>query len=92
MGDIRVHLIIEGRVQGVFFRETTRKTAVSLGVNGWVRNRRDGSVEVVAEGPEKEVRELVRWCRSGPPTARVDRMQEDFEESRGEFSFFDVAY
>jgi len=65
--NIRVRLIIEGRVQGVWFRESTRREAERLGVRGWVRNRREGSVEVVAEGPEESVRKLVDWCHHGLP-------------------------
>ena len=71
MDNIRVHLIIEGRVQGVWFRESTRREAVSLKLTGWVRNRPDGSVEASIEGPEHLVDRLVSWCRKGPPAARV---------------------
>jgi len=92
MDNIRVRLIIEGRVQGVWFRESTRREAARLGVRGWVRNRRDGTVEVVAEGPEDIVRKLVAWCHHGPPPARVTRVQETAEAFQGEFSSFDVEY
>ncbi len=92
MDDIRVHLIIEGRVQGVFFRDSTRRQARSLGVTGWVRNMRNGNVEVVAEGPEDRVRQLVDWCRRGPSAARVDRVEEDREAHRGEFDDFSVTF
>ncbi len=89
---IRVRLIIEGRVQGVWFRESTRREAARLGVFGWVRNRPDGKVEAVAEGPEDKVRALVAWCHHGPSTARVSRVLETEEAYQGEFSSFDVAY
>jgi acylphosphatase len=92
MGNIRVHLIIEGRVQGVWFRESTRKKAVSLGLAGWVKNRVDGTVEVIAEGPEGRINQLAAWCRNGPPMARVDQVQEMRKEYKGEFSSFDVVY
>ena len=92
MDNIRVRLIIEGRVQGVWFRESTRKQAEHLGVHGWVRNRREGTVEVVAEGPEDSVRKLVDWCHHGPPSARVSRVREIAEAFQGEFVSFDVVY
>ncbi len=88
----RVRLIIEGRVQGVFFRDSTRMKAEALGVTGWVRNRRDGSVEAVAEGPDERVREFVAWCRKGPPAARVERVRETPEEYKGELSSFEVTF
>ena len=92
MDNIRLHLIIEGRVQGVFFRDSTRRQAQSIGVTGWVRNQRDGNVEVVAEGPEDRVRQLADWCRRGPSAARVDRVHEDQEAWTGEFDSFDVTF
>ena len=92
MDKIRVRLIVEGRVQGVWFRESTRREAELLGVQGWVRNRREGSVEVVAEGPEENVRKLVAWCHRGPPSARVTRVHETAETFQGEFGSFDVVY
>jgi acylphosphatase len=92
MDKIRVRLIIEGRVQGVWFRESTRREAERLGVHGWVRNRRDGSVEVVAEGPEENVRNLITWCHHGPPSARVTRVRETPESFQGEFVSFEVVY
>jgi len=92
MKKIRVHLIIEGRVQGVWFRESTKRKALSLGVYGWVRNLPDGTVEVVAEGDEDKVRELVKWCHKGPPAAKVTNVKVEEEEYLGEFSSFDVIY
>ncbi|MFQ5682312.1 MAG: acylphosphatase, partial [Candidatus Binatia bacterium] len=62
----RVHLIIQGKVQGVFFRASTLEQATQLKLKGWVRNCWEGFVEVVAEGPRKDVECLVRWCRRGP--------------------------
>jgi acylphosphatase len=91
MENIRLHLIIEGRVQGVFFRDSARKQAQSLGVTGWVRNLRNGSVEAVAEGPEDKVRQFADWCRRGPSAARVDGVQENQEAWTGEFGAFDVT-
>ena len=92
MSNIRIHLIIEGRVQGVWFRDSTRREAVSLGVFGWVRNRPDGSVEVVAEGPEDQVEKLTSWCNHGPPAARVSQVHETREKWQGEFKVFDIVF
>ncbi len=92
MSNIRVRLIIEGGVQGVWFRDSTRRQAVGLGVSGWVKNRPDGNVEVLAEGPEDRVNKLVAWCHHGPSAARVTRVQETKEEWQGEFNSFDIAY
>lgn len=92
MGNIRMHLIVEGRVQGVWFRDSTRREAVTLGVFGWVRNRPNGTVEVLAEGPEDNVKKLVSWCHHGPPGAKVQRVHETPEEWKGEFKSFDVIY
>ncbi|MFO7460803.1 MAG: acylphosphatase [Desulfatiglandales bacterium] len=92
MGDMRLRLIIEGRVQGVWFRESTRKEAERLGVHGWVRNRPEGTVEVLIEGEEEKVRKLAAWCRHGPPSARVLHVHEVEEAFQGSFTGFDVVY
>lgn len=67
-----VHLEITGRVQGVGYRDWTRREAVRLGLSGWVRNRPDGSVEALLQGKEEAVTGMLEACRHGPPTARVD--------------------
>ncbi len=92
MSKIRKHLIIEGRVQGVWFRESTRRQAVRLGVSGWVKNRPEGTVEALLEGPEDAVLRLVAWCGRGPSAASVTGIRETEEPWRGEFSSFDVVY
>jgi len=92
MDTIRAHLIIEGRVQGVFFRDSTRREAIELGLCGWVKNRFDGSVEVVAEGPREKVETLIAWCHHGPPIARVTRVHEIKEDYTGEFDSFRVTF
>jgi acylphosphatase len=88
----RVHLLIEGYVQGVFFRASTQDVAERLGLTGWVRNLPDGSVEVVFEGPKDMLKEAVQWCRKGPPGARVTRVDESWQEYTGEFKRFDIRY
>ena len=86
----RVHLRIKGRVQGVFFRYETQSVAQRLGLVGWVRNRLDGSVEVVAEGEKEKLDELIKWCHQGPPLARVDSVEVQWEEPTGEFKNFSI--
>jgi len=76
----------------VFFRYSTCEEADRLGVRGWVKNKRDGNVEVVAEGPAKAVDELIRWCHHGPSGARVTNVKMTEEPYAGEFSSFDVKY
>lgn len=70
------HLVIRGRVQGVGYRAWTQYTAERLGLDGWVRNRRDGSVEAVVSGETQTVREMIGLCRKGPRGARVDALEE----------------
>ena len=84
-----VHLRIEGRVQGVGYRAFVEMRAAELGLSGWVRNRRDGSVEAVVQGPSAAVDAMLDRCRSGPPGARVDRV-EVIGEGVGLFSAFEV--
>jgi acylphosphatase len=80
-------VVIRGRVQGVFFRDETRRRARSLGVTGWVSNRPDGAVEAVFEGRPDAVESMVQWCRRGPSGARVDDVQATSEDPRGEDGF-----
>jgi acylphosphatase len=84
---VRTHVVVNGVVQGVFFRDSCRRTAMMLGVAGWVRNRRDGGVEAVFEGPDAQVRAMVDWCRSGPPMARVERLECQTEAPEGLVTF-----
>jgi len=83
----RVRVTVRGRVQGVSFRVATRDRARSRGVAGWVRNRPDGVVEAVFEGPEEAVSSLVDWCRRGPSGADVESIEVDPEPLRGERGF-----
>ncbi len=84
---VRRRVQVSGRVQGVWFRGSTRREAARLGVAGWVRNRADGAVEAVLEGPAPAVAELTEWCRVGPPQARVDAVEWREEEPAGEEGF-----
>lgn len=76
---ITVRLRVRGRVQGVCFRDWTIETARALGLNGWVRNRLDGSVEIAASGPDAAIESFVEQCRRGPPAARVDSIERNME-------------
>ncbi len=87
----RVHIIVRGMVQGVFFRANTIREAQALGIRGFVRNLPDGSVEAVAEGPKKTLEEFVTWCQRGPDMARVDRVEVSWESPRGEFAAFGLG-
>jgi acylphosphatase len=80
---IRRRVVVHGLVQGVYFRDTTRRRAVSAGVSGWVRNRPDGTVEAVFEGEPAAVERLVAFCREGPRSARVERVEVEPEEPEG---------
>ncbi|MFQ5903120.1 MAG: acylphosphatase [Candidatus Binatia bacterium] len=88
---VRIHLRIDGRVQGVFFRASTVEQADRLGLRGWVRNCPDGSVEVVAEGMRKKIEALVRWCHHGPPGAHVHDVRLQWEDFKGESQDFRIT-
>jgi acylphosphatase len=79
----RRRVVVQGHVQGVFFRETTRRRATAAGVAGWIRNRSDGSVEAVFEGERDAVEALVAYVREGPRGARVDWLDIEAEEAEG---------
>ena len=88
MPKVRAHVYISGRVQGVFFRDSTRHLARQYGVAGWVRNLPDGRVEAVFEGEKDAVQRLIDWCHQGPPGARVDRVDVEWQEYTGAFTDF----
>jgi acylphosphatase len=87
---IRRRVIVHGHVQGVFFRETTRRRAESAGVSGWVRNRGDGAVEAVFEGEREGVERLIGYCEKGPRGARVDWIDVIAEDPEG-FRGFSIS-
>jgi acylphosphatase len=89
---VRLHAIVHGTVQGVNFRYYTRLRAEALGLSGWVANRSDGTVEVVAEGPRPAVEALLDFLRQGPPAARVDYVETYWEKPTGEFRGFRIRY
>ncbi len=82
------HLVIHGRVQGVWFRESMRQKAEQLGITGWVRNRADGTVEAIIQGSDSQMTAMLDWTRAGPPLASVTRL--DQASAEGEFRVFEV--
>ena len=87
---IRAHLLIQGRVQGVGFRANTRRRANRLNLRGWVRNMRNGDVEILVEGPEVEVDRLIAWCHRGPTSAYVSKVNVEKTEATNKFDGFAV--
>ena len=88
----RARVTVRGRVQGVFFRYSTREMAHRLQVFGWVKNRWDGSVEAVFEGEKEGVERMIEWCHEGPVGAHVQRVDIQGEEYLGEFDEFSISY
>lgn len=86
----RVHIFVYGLVQGVFFRSNTVNTAKRMGLAGWVRNRSDGSVEIVAEGEKGKLKEFAEWCNHGPDGAKVDEIKKEWKKATGEFGDFEA--
>lgn len=84
----RVHVYISGRVQGVWFRASTKRIADEYGLSGWVKNLPDGRVEAVFEGDEEAVKKAVKWCHQGPPGAVVEKVEVIEEIPEGLSGFF----
>jgi len=89
---MRARVFASGRVQGVFFRSETRHNAHKHGVTGWVRNLRDGRVEVVFEGEKEDVEKLIEFCKRGSSGARVTKIEVLWETYTGEFDNFRIAW
>lgn len=88
MVEISVHVTISGRVQGVWFRDSTRRKADSLGINGWVKNSDNGDVEALFQGKPEKINEILDWCKKGPPLSRVDNVkvsEPSIDESFNDF-------
>ncbi len=92
MGIARLHVVIDGRVQGVFFRASTSEEARTLGLTGWVNNCFDGSVEAVFEGERDKIELIFEWCKIGPPGAKVINIKSNWEAPTGEFDNFSIKY
>jgi len=91
MGQKQVHLVVQGRVQGVYFRASTQQEAQRLGVRGWVKNRPDGNVEILAQASEEVLKEFVAWTHRGPSSARVDHVQQLWSDATGHFDLFQIV-
>ena len=87
----RLQVVVSGRVQGVWYRASTRSQARSLGLVGTVWNRSDGRVEIIAEGLEGALQQLLVWCNAGPPGARVDDLESCWSAVAGEFDEFNIT-
>ncbi|MEC7988259.1 MAG: acylphosphatase [Myxococcota bacterium] len=88
----RIHVRVLGRVQGVYYRASTRDKATDLGLVGWVRNCSDGTVELVAEGQREDLQRLIDWCRQGPPISRVDDLHIRWDKASGSYDDFTIRY
>ncbi|NNF98500.1 MAG: acylphosphatase [Desulfobacteraceae bacterium] len=86
------HVIITGRVQGVFYRAETKRASERIGVTGWVRNRPDGSVEAVLQGSEDGVNRTIDWCQKGSPHSRVEKIDISWEDTTEIFDSFEIRY
>ena len=88
----QIHIFVTGRVQGVFFRQSTKVMAIKNNVKGWVRNLDDGRVELVAQGETQDIDNLAHWCKTGPANSRVDEFELSEENISDEFETFEVRY
>jgi len=88
----RTHILIRGKVQGVFFRQALKVLAIKNNVYGWVRNLKDNRVEALLEGDSNAVNLIVEWAHHGPANARVDEIKFNNEEFKNEFATFEVLY
>ena len=86
----RIHLFLSGRVQGVFFRASTKKTADRIGITGFVRNLADGRVEIIAEGDEQALQRFLQWCNQGPRGAHVENISLSTSSYQNEFDNFEI--
>ncbi len=89
--NVRARIYVSGRVQGVYYWKNARRSALSLGLTGWVRNLPDRRVEAVAEGERGLVAEFLGWCREGPSMAIVRAMEVSWEAATGEFETFRIT-
>jgi acylphosphatase len=90
--NIQIKLVITGRVQGVFFRASTKNEAAKTGVKGYVKNLADGSVQAVFQGDKLSVTKMIDWCHKGPAAARVDNILTQETEKISDFSGFEIQY
>ena len=87
----RCHIIVHGTVQGVFYRTYTKNAAAILNIKGWVRNLPNGSVEIVAEGKEQDIKQFIIKLRKGSPASAVEEIDTEWSETKKEFSDFEIV-
>lgn len=85
-------LTIHGRVQGVFYRDSARRRAKRLGITGYARNNTDGTVSIVAEGGEENLKNFIEWCYNGPILAKVTKINVEWRQASGKFDNFNILY
>jgi acylphosphatase len=88
----RAHVIFHGKVQGVFFRANTERKAIEIGVQGWIKNNQDGSVEAIFEGVKDKINEIITFCSKKQPHAQVENVKIEWEEYQNEFDEFEIKY
>ncbi len=88
----RLHIVIEGKVQGVFFRASTVEESCKLGLTGWVKNCPDGRVEAAFEGDKAKIEQIAEWCKKGPPGAVVRNVETNWEQATGDYDSFTIKY
>ena len=88
----KINIIVHGLVQGVFFRYHTKKEALNLNLKGYARNMPDRTVEIVAEGPEDKLKELIEFCKKGSSVAEVSKVEVKFEKAKNEFQSFEIRH
>jgi acylphosphatase len=91
MGLKQIHIRVHGRVQGVFFRASAQREAKRLGLTGWVRNRKDQTVELLAEGEETGIKDFIAWAQHGPTGARVDKVDVRWRSFSGDYYDFRIV-
>jgi len=89
---INAHILISGRVQGVWYRASTKNKAEQLGIKGWVKNTTNGEVEAVFQGEEKLVEKMITWCYQGPPLAKVDKISVKKQDNIENYDDFSIKY
>ncbi|MCP4343000.1 MAG: acylphosphatase [Desulfobulbaceae bacterium] len=87
-----IHVIVEGKVQGVCFRDYTQRQARQLNLRGWVRNKRDGSVEAILNGDDSDLTAMLEWLQKGSPMSRVDNIHTEEIISEDHYTTFEVRY
>ena len=89
---IRANITVKGKVQGVYFRQNAQRICKEYGVTGWVQNVEDGSVEATLEGTKNSVEDAIRWFKTGPPNAWVEKIELSYDNYSGEFNDFKIIY